>query len=393
MGYLGNVKKLYIISFFHSLIPAYVIERLFWQQRGMNVQMVIYTGLIYALTVTLLEIPSGILSDKFGRKRMLFIYYALAATELSLLLFAHNFLQFAIAVFLAGIGKALSSGSENALLYDSLLSESKQGDFEKHLGRMSALGFTASIIAALNGGVLANFLNLEFNYILSVCSKCIAFAFALSLIEVPILKKPEKEISGVIQYTKTAWHVFKSQPLVLVYCLTGAVLGACLIYLDEFWQLVLDDIGIPVIFFGVVGALVSIIGIPGNLLAYKLKERFKYNHILTCIICFSIVGYASIFLIGNLFSLVPMLLLFLVMGTVDPLIMGYLHHRTESHIRATVESFLSLGLRIISAGVGLLFGYISTRYSIFAGFLGLSVVCFVYLSLLGVLKYRRKYEK
>ena len=55
MGYLRNIKKLYIMSFFHSLIPAYVIERLFWQQRGMNVQMVIYAEIIYALTVTLLR--------------------------------------------------------------------------------------------------------------------------------------------------------------------------------------------------------------------------------------------------------------------------------------------------------------------------------------------------
>ena len=76
---------------FHSLIPAYVIERLFWQQRGMGVQMVIYTEIIYALTVTVYEIPSGILADKFGRKRLLSTYNALAAIELLLLLFAHNF--------------------------------------------------------------------------------------------------------------------------------------------------------------------------------------------------------------------------------------------------------------------------------------------------------------
>jgi MFS family permease len=104
MGYLSNVKKQYMMSFFHSLIPAYVIERLFWQQRGMNVQMVVYTEIIYALTVTVLEIPSGIFADKFGRKRMLVAYNALATIELILLLFAHSFWQFALAIFFAGIG-------------------------------------------------------------------------------------------------------------------------------------------------------------------------------------------------------------------------------------------------------------------------------------------------
>ncbi len=385
MGYLNNVKKQYWISFFHSLIPAYVIERLFWQQRGMNVQMVVYTEIIYALTVTAFEIPSGILADKFGRKRMISAYNALAVTELILLLFAHDFWQFAIAIFLSGMGKALSSGSENALLYDSLLSGNKQGDFEKHLGRLSAVDFTGSMIAALSGGVLANFFHLEFNYVLSVVSMCIALSLTLSLKEPPMLTKPETEVFGAMQYTKHALKIYKAQPLVLVYCLTGAVLGACMIYLDEFWQIILENIGISVIFFGVFSSLSFILRIPGNLFAYKLKEKFSYKHILTCTIGISIAGYAAVFLVRDWLCLVPMMLLSVVASIVDPLVTGYLHHHTESHIRATVESFSSLGLRIVSVGVGLLFGYISSRYSIFAGFLTLSTICFGYFVLFRIM--------
>ena len=175
--------------------------------------------------------------------------------------------------------------------------------------------------------------------------------------------------------------VFKEQPLVFVYCLTGAFLGACMIYLDEFWQIIVENIGIPVIFFGVVSALSSVLRIPGNLFAYKLKGIFKYKHILTCIISVSIVGYVVVFLARDLFCLIPIMLLFVVAGIVDPLVIGYLHHHTESHIRATVESFSSLGLRIVSVIVGLFFGYVSSAYSIFAGFLVLGVICFGYLVL------------
>ena len=389
---MNNVKKQYWISFFHSLIPAYVIERLFWQQRGMNVQMVVFAEIIYAMTVTAFEIPSGILADKFGRKRMLAAYNALSAAELILLLFAHSFWQFAIAIFLAGIGKALSSGSENALLYDSLLNEGIHEKFEKYLGRLSAIDFTGSIIAALSGGVLANFFRLEFNYVLSIVSVCIAFILTLSLKEPPVLTKPENEISGIMQYTKQALSIFKHNPLVFVYCLTGAVLGACLIYLDEFWQIVLERVGLPVIFFGMVSAAASILRIPGNLFAYKLKEKFRYEHILTCLIAVNIVGYLAIFLARDLMCLAPMMLLFLVAGIVDPLVIGYLHHHAGSHIRATVESFSSLGLRMISAGAGMLFGYISSVYSIFAGFLVLGFICFGYLVLFRMIGKRYFYR-
>ena len=36
----------------------------------MTIQMVIYTEIIYAVTVVLLEIPTGIIADKWGRKKM-----------------------------------------------------------------------------------------------------------------------------------------------------------------------------------------------------------------------------------------------------------------------------------------------------------------------------------
>jgi len=379
MGYLSNIRKQYWIALFHSLIPAYVIERLFWQERGMSVQMVVYTEIIYALTVTICEIPSGILADRFGRKRLLAINGALSAAELIILLFSTTFWHFAIAILLAGVGKALSSGSENALLYDSLIAEGKQGEFEKVLGRISAIDFSGSMIAALCGGILASVFSLEFNYFVSVISMCIAFIITLTLKEPPMLSKPENEISNFASYVNRALTVFKQNPFVLIYCLTGAFLGACMIYLDEFWQIIIGNIGVPVLFFGAVGATASTLRIPGNLFAYKLKEKYDHKFILTCIICISTIGYVAIFFARNLLCFIPMALLFSVMGIVDPLVTGYLHHHTESNIRATVESFSSVGLRVLSVGIGLLFGYFSTRFSIFSGFMVLATICFGYL--------------
>ncbi len=386
MGYLSNIKKQYCINFFQSLIPAYVIERLFWQERGMDVQMVVYCEIIYAFTVVLLEIPSGILADYFGRKRLLVIDGALSAIEMILLLFANSFWMFAFALILSGIGKAFSSGSNNALLYDSLLIENKQSDFEKILGRLTAIDFTGSVIAALSGGVLANYFGFEFNYFISFLSMVLAFLFSISLKEPPMVTKPESELTGVMQYTKQAVLLFKMKPLVLIYCLSGAVLGACLIYLDEFWQLVLEDIGIPVLFFGIVSALQLSFRIPGNLFAYKLKEKFGYKTILTAIIVINAIGYFVVFCTRNVLCLIPMVIISMVAGITEPLITGYLHHQTESHIRATVESFSSLGLRFISMLVGLLFGFVSAWFSIFAGFAVLSIICTGYLMIFRVYK-------
>ena len=378
-SYLSNVRKQYLINLFHSLIPAYVIERLFWQERGAGVQEVVWCEIIYSLTVTLLEIPSGILADRFGRRRMLLLCGVLDVAEFAILLFAREFWTFGLAVFLAGVGRALCSGSENALLYDSLLAEGRQGDFEKLLGRLTAIDMAGSIAAALSGGLLANWLGYEFNYIVSACSMCAAFLVILTLREPLMATKPEGELTGGPQYAKQALALFRAEPLLLLYCLTGTVLGACINYLDEFWQLLMEGVGVPVLFFGAVSAGVLLCRIPGNLLAYRLKERFSYRAVLTAILAVNVLGYVAVFLTRNVLCLVPMAVVSLAAGIVDPLVGGYLHHQAESGVRATTESFVSLALRFFSMPVGLVFGYVSARHTIFAGFLPLGVICLAWL--------------
>lgn len=390
MGYLSNVKKLYVITFFHSLIPAYVIERLFWQQRGMNVQMVVYCEIIYATTVIIMEIPSGIMADCFGRKRMLLIAGLLSSIEFIILLFANGFKMFCFAVFLSGIGTAFSSGSENALLYDSLLAENRQSSFEKLAGRFYAIDFIATIIAALSGSLLGVYFNFELNYTISFFSMLIAFIMSFTLKEPPIVTKEKSEFYGIIMYAKQSFLIFKKQPLVLLYCTTGAFLGSCLIYLDEFWQLVLKDVGVPVVLFGVFGSLIYVLRIPGNLFAYKLKEKFPFHYILRVMIIVNIIGYIIMSFTMNVLCLLPMIFVSLTAGISEPLISGYLHHHTESHIRATVESISSLFLRLLSVLVGLIFGYISTKISLFGGFAFLSVVCLCYFIIFEIAIHSKK---
>lgn len=150
MNYIrNNIWKLYAIRFFHNLIPAYVIERLFWEQRGMTIQLVVYTEIIYAITVVLLEIPTGIIADKWSRKKMIMVEAFFGCLELLILVYATEFWHFAAAIFLAGIGRSAGSGAENALLYDSLLSSGDEQSFEKCLGRLNAWDFSAAILAAL----------------------------------------------------------------------------------------------------------------------------------------------------------------------------------------------------------------------------------------------------
>lgn len=115
---------------------------------------------------------------------------------------------------------------------------------------------------------------------------------------------------------------------------------------------------------------------------FQSKKSFLHYHFLSALIAINAIGYMIISRTRNVFCLIPILAVSWAAGITEPLITGYLHHHTESHIRATVESFASLGLQFLSMPVGLAFGFVSTRYSIFHGFAVLAAVCGSYLLLL-----------
>ncbi len=381
MNYTKNVYKLYLIIFFHNLIPAYVIERLFFEQRGLTVLTVVICELIYAATIVILEIPSGILADKLSRKALLVTAAVLNVLEFVALLFTYRFEGFALLAVGAGIAASCSSGSFNALLYDSLLAVQKQEQFAKILGRTNAIDLSAALIAALSGSVLAQRFDFELNYMLSAVSMLLALVFTLALQEPPkgSCGSEQTEKRGFAAYIKDSAGFYRSNPKAALLVVNAMALGACINYLDEFWQLYLRDMGLTVAFFGGFAALILLLRIPGNLIAAFLLQYVSEERLLALVLVVTAAGFAAAAIFPGIVGLAVICLIFFVSGLVDPVVSGYLHHHVSSDIRATVDSFQSLGKRAIVLMVGLGFGYIATWFSVATGFLFLSVICLLFL--------------
>ncbi|MFD0959719.1 MFS transporter [Paenibacillus chungangensis] len=385
----SNVYKLYAIRFFHSLIPAYVIERLFWEERGMTIPLVVYTEIIFAVIVLLAELPTGILADKWGRKPMLVLSAIIGCLEFLLLVFATEFWHFALVIALTAVGRASASGAEHALLYESLQLAGKKSSFEKVLGRLAALDIAGTMVAALCGSLLAASFGFELNYWLSFSSMAVCLAVTLMLAESDssaIDSEGEKagqaaqtEPGTMKQYIAASLQFFRAHPGAALVVLSGMLIGAAINFIDEFWQLYLDRLGIPLLAFGLFSSIIFLIRLPGSLLAYKLKNRFSYRTLITVSLLVSAAGYIFLGAIRHESGIFAIVLICLFAGMIEPLATGYLHHRIgSSSMRATIDSFQSLALNAAMAATGLGFGYFSSLLDIFGGFGFLGVVCAIY---------------
>ena len=121
-----NIIKMHLLKGVTWFMVAMPIIVLFFQEHGLTITQVMILQSIYSLAVAIFEIPSGYIADIFGRKKT--IVLSTIFTFIGYVIFSlyGGFYSFAIAQILVGIGGSLMSGSDSALIYDTLIEENKK---------------------------------------------------------------------------------------------------------------------------------------------------------------------------------------------------------------------------------------------------------------------------
>lgn len=140
----------------------FIQQLLFWQatwflyfEARLSAAEAILLYVVADLATTALEVPSGYMSDRLGRRKTLLaaaIAYVLAT---GLLVVGEGFAQFALANVLLGAAWAFASGTDSSLLFQSLRAEGRESEVEAQELKAWRFSFAALALSALIGGALA----------------------------------------------------------------------------------------------------------------------------------------------------------------------------------------------------------------------------------------------
>ena len=147
-----NVRKLYWISALTSMWFVAGNWLYFYRRYMHDGQLGILDGVTFAIGF-LVEIPSGTLADRFGRKKIL---------VLGLILNVVGFLLHAVGgyklIFIAQtcltVGWAFVSGADDALVYDSLQVENKESTWKKVIAKKYQITIGVTLLSYLAGAIL-----------------------------------------------------------------------------------------------------------------------------------------------------------------------------------------------------------------------------------------------
>ncbi len=386
-GIESNIWKLYLIKglrWFMLIIPTIV---LFFQENGLSMSQVLLLQSIFSIGIILFEIPSGYFSDVIGRRTSIIIGCFLGFTGFMVYSFSYGFIGFLIAELTLGLGSSFLSGTDSALIYDSLIQLKKEKDYKKIEGRLLSVGNFSEAIASFLGGFVA-LISLRTPFYVETFLMLLTIPVAFTLVE-PERKKYEnkegsfKEIIKIVKYA--VHHNRKIKWLILYSGFISASTLTMVWFIQPYFKLV----GLPLAYFGLAWGILNLSVGVFSLVAHKIELFAGRKKSLISLILIVFTGYLLLGLLSSLWAIVFLILFYFARGVSNPVLKDYVNKLISSNMRATVLSVKNLFGRLVFSIIGPFIGWVSDSYSLQLALLtsGITFLFFGLVSLFFLHKY------
>ena len=373
----SNLIKLLILkglAFTWFPIPTLI---LFYRSHGLDIQQAVLLKTILSLSVLVLEVPSGYLADKIGRK---FCLVAGSAVWLLGWLFycgGSSFAAFAIAEILSGVAVSLISGADTALAYESLLETKRASFYPSFEGRLVAVAGITEAVCGIIGAAVAE-INLVYPFYLQTV--CLALYCGLSFTLVEPKHRQALAIKEQSNLGAIAKRVFFHSYLRWLICLSS-ILSAASFLMVWLSQDYLRLAGLSVSAMGWGWALFHVLMSLASVNAPRLQRALGMKQTLLVLVTTMAVAYLLLGSVTGFWGMAFICLVYIVRGMKSPLLLNLINSQIPSSIRATVLSLNSFAFSLGFALYAPLVGAIASRYSLatallFSGSFFLVAGCF-----------------
>lgn len=386
MSLARNIRLLEIEEISRSMLFILPVMVPYFRDRiGLDFQEFMMTEAIFAFFVVALEVPSGWLSDIWRRKYVMILSGIFWIMANVLLLIADN-LALAIASQISfALAISLVSGTNSALLYDTLLVLGREDEFARLEGRRKGFGFYFLAAASLVSGFLYE-IHIMLPLIVSSIVPLAGVLASCLLIEPERYKSAVQghPIADMIATMKYALHGHAVVGLIILTAASLFVGTKLMMWMQQPYYM---QLGLPEISFGILAAVGYGLGGFASHINHLIEGRLGNIRamiaglVIVLIVCIGagvVVGYHGVFLL--------MLGGSLVYGALMPRVNDAINKRVDSSRRATILSTCNLLRETFFVPLGLMVGWLVTQYGVGGGLYGIAawlVIAAIIVTILG----------
>ena len=352
---ISSELKYYLYIIFTNLRFTRIINVIFIVQfLGLSLVQFAFFQSIFLFSQLISEVPSGILGDRFSKKKIVIVGLVLLSIT-PLLTFSSNLVTDEYVYYiilcsfvLEGVGNAFLSGADDALFFESLRSEGKEESYGKIRGKLQLISALTLGLATFVGGGLYGITR----YLPYIIQSLTLLGSMIIIISIPENQKYTRDDFNQNEGSKfkdllSVFHrMLQSSRILFMFVFTIVIVST----INVVFALLPDyfsRIGFSTSFNGAIFMAYSIIGGIVATQAYKIskirvsKLILLISLILMVSIVFQIIPFNSTFILS-------FLLLYIIIDILDPIIMEMLHLWVDDNFRATVISGLSFSISLVT---------------------------------------------
>jgi len=365
----SNIPKMYaykLLSEFYLILPVLIP---YYKANGLADSQVFIIQAVYTACLLIFEIPSGYLADVIGRRPALIIGAALIPLGLSIYAIGSGFLWFILAECVLACAASLRSGTDIAMIWDSLKESQQTSQFSVLQGRTEMFTRIGTAISSILGGILG-LIALRLPFLVNIATGLIMAVIALTLRE-PAReqargKNPWKEILMVIRFCLHHSLIRKLMAFWSIMMASGLI---------GVWSyfLYFQDLRLSIGYYGFLFAIYQLTCGLGAQLSGMLEKlmgrRFLFFLPLLLVLSFSLLGG-----VRSLWLIPVICLNGFLWNVVGPALFNLVNRDTDSAVRATVISTVNMAGSLAFVVAGPVFGLISDSFSLSTAYFALAAL-------------------
>jgi MFS family permease len=302
-------------------------------ERGLELKWILAMDFPFWVLVALLQAPTGALADRIGRRRVLamsgFLYSITIlgfglTTNYWILFFDYVLWAFAITT---------QTGTNEALVYDTLKQAGRETDYQKIIGRGWAIALGAGLSGVVLGGMLAEVTSLAFTVQLGAVMPFIAMFVALAMKE-PVVEREEAQhyLRDLREGLRFAWHA----PQVRYTLLLGSVIMTGTFGPVVLIQPFLIEYEVSNALFGWFQAPLRLMAVLASLVAFRVITGIGMQRLFMLSCAVLVASYVGLAATSSLIAFSFFAMPALIQGFTNPAVSSHLNPRIPSVRRATV---------------------------------------------------------
>ncbi len=378
-----NIWKFYLFRVLNSLNFVSPIFVLFLQDNGLSMTQVMILQAIYTAVIMLFTVPSGVLADKIGRKKVLVCSTLLYALGWFIYGSSYTFMGFLTAEIILAFSSAAMTSSSSPFFYDSLKEIKKEQQFKRLFGNVVSINNLVWGFAALIGGYLATY-SLRMPFYVSVAFAGVSFILSLTLTETAVYKRTDVKY---LVHLKDALYFSARHPKVRLFMAYAALLYSIGFVAYMLYQPYLETIKISLSYFGLVYFALSLTTALGSKWAYKIETKLGEKKTLIIILLATLLSLLGMAFQAPITGVILPLIIAFFSGFLEPVIVDYINKHVESHHRATVSSLENLLTQGLSTVLLPIAGWVVDFWSLKTAFLASGILLGINLIFLLLILY------